>query len=88
MKLNTNGIGWALAVATGIVYVVCRLIVALFPEGSKKFFLLFIHGIDLTQLPAATQTFGGFVLGLVVSVISAYIVGWIFAWTYNKFDKK
>ncbi|HIH18116.1 MAG TPA: hypothetical protein HA282_03095 [Nanoarchaeota archaeon] len=88
MKLNNNGIGLALAIATGILYAVCRLIVALFPDGSQRFFLLFIHSVDLTQLPVATQTFSGFVLGLVVSVVSAYILGWIFAWVYNKFDKK
>ncbi len=88
MKLNRNGIGWALAIVTGIVYVICRAITILFPTGSLKFFSLFIHSIDLTQLSTASQTFGGFIIGLVVSVVSAYILGWIFAWVYNRFDKK
>ncbi len=86
VKLDVKGIGLASGIVTAIVYVVCFLIVLILGSASLKFFNLFIHGIDLTSL-ATTPSLGTGILGLIVSVVVAYIFGAIFALTYNKYAK-
>lgn len=85
-KLDVKGIGIASAIVTGILYAVCFLIVLLFGAASLQFFQLFFHGIDITNL-GTSASLGTGILGLIISVISAYIVGALFALIYNKYAK-
>ena len=85
-KLSINGIAIASAVLTAISYIICFAIVLIFGESSLKFFNLFFHGIDLTSLVTNPNITTG-VIGFIISVIVAYISGWIFAFAYNKFAK-
>ena len=77
-KLDIKGIGLASAIVTGILYIACFLIVLVFGASSLQFFQLFFHGIDIASL-ATSPNLGTGILGLVVSVVSAYIFGAIFA---------
>ena len=85
-KLDVKGVGIASAIVTGILYIACFLIVLIFGAVSLQFFQLFVHGIDLTSL-ATNPSLGTVILGLIVSVIVAYIFGALFALTYNKYAK-
>ncbi len=83
-KLDVKAIGLASAIVTGIVYVICFLIVLIFGAASLKFFNLFLHGIDISSL-VTNPSIGTGILGLIVSVIVAYVFGAIFALLYNKY---
>jgi len=85
-KLSEKGIAFASAVLTAISYIICFAIVLVFKESSLKFFNLFFHGIDLTSL-ATTPSITNGIIGLIMSVIVAYVSGWIFAIVYNKSTK-
>ena len=85
-KLSVNGIGIASAIITAIVYIICFAIVFIFGSASLTFFNLFVHGIYLSSLATNPNITTG-ILGFIISVIAAYVGGWIFAIVYNKFAR-
>lgn len=85
-KLSEKGIAIASSVLTGIWYILCFAIVVIFGNSSMKFFNLFFHGIDLTSLATAVNITNG-IIGLFVSIVFAYICGYVFAFIYNKYAK-
>ncbi len=85
-KLSEKGIAIACAALTGIWYILCFAIVVIFGKSSLNFFNLFFHGIDLTSLATTTNMING-MIGLVVSIVFAYICGYAFAFVYNKYAK-
>lgn len=87
MKQQSYAIANALAVTTAIVYVLCRLLVGLFPDASFTVAQSWFHGIELSRLDAWNLTLSSFVLGLISSSISAWVVGYIFVKVYKLFVK-
>lgn len=87
MKLNEQTFANALAVLTGIVYVVCAILVALFPGFFKIVSQSWFHGIDLDLIWTGSPR-GNFIFGFITAVIGAWLAGWAFAWLYNQFTKK
>ena len=87
MKLNKLAFANASAAVTGIVYVVCSLSVALFPEFSKVVGQSWFHGMDIDLIWTGSPR-GNFLLGFITAVIGMWLVGWAFAWVYNQFSKK
>ncbi len=86
-KLNEYIVANALAVTTGIVYVACRLLVGIFPDGMFRVAQSWFHGIALSRLGSWNLTNETLILGLVSSAITAWVVGYIFAKVYNAFVK-
>lgn len=81
--------GAALAVTAGVVYVVCALAVALFPDGALAFFNTWAHGVDITLVkrPATKPlTAAEWVFGLVSVVVAAYLAGALYGWVRNLFS--
>lgn len=78
MKAQSYAIPNALALTTAVVFVLCRLLVGLFPDLSFAVAQSWIHGIGLSKLDASSLTTSSFVLGLVSSAVTAWIVGYIF----------
>jgi hypothetical protein len=83
-KATANGA----AVTVAIIYIICRVGVFLFPDLSMSIAQSWFHGIQLTQISELRLTSGSFVLGLVTSMIFAWLVGYLFANLYNYFAKK
>lgn len=88
MKHNPVATANAVGVTTAIVFVLCRVLVGLFPDFSFTIAQSWFHGIQLTKLESWNLTFSGFILGLVSSTITAWIIGYIFAKIYNSFVKR
>ncbi|MBI3190936.1 hypothetical protein HYZ41_04515 [archaeon] len=86
-KLNPKVVAFSLAVVSAILSLVCALLLVLAPEVSLRFFGSIFHGIDMTKI-AASVTVSGVLTGLVAIVIVAFVVGWLFAVTYNYFSTK
>ncbi len=76
--------GFAIAITSGVLYVVCAAAVALFPQATIKFFNSWVHGLDLTRIAVNSISWSGFFKGLVGVLIVAYIAGALYAWVYNK----
>ncbi len=77
----------ALAGTTGIFYVACRLLVSLFPDVMFTVAQSWLHGIELTKLSTWNSSPMTFVVGLVTSAVFAWVIGYLFAATYNYFNK-
>lgn len=83
--------GAALAVTVGVVYVVCALAVALFPDGALAFFNTWAHGVDLTIVkrpPTKPLTAAEWVFGLVSVVVAGYLAGALYGWVRNLFSRR
>ena len=86
MKLNVNAFANASAVLTGIVYVVCAVLVVLLPNFFRAVATSWFHGMDLGAIWTGAPR-GNFFLGLVTAMGGTWITGWLFAWLYNKLIK-
>ncbi len=77
--------GLAFGLAVGILYTICAVLVALWPQQSIAIVNSWVHVIDLTKIAISPQiTVGSFATGLVSIVVFAYAVGVIYAWAYNR----
>lgn len=86
MKHNVMATANATAITVGFIYVACALLVAVFPEFFRVVAESWFHGWD-TELFWTGTPRGNFVLGLVSAMIGSWVVGYVFAWSYNKFIK-
>ena len=77
----------AVAATTAVVYIVCRLLVGLFPEISMNVARSWFHGIDISKISAWNLSTESFILGIVSATIGAWLVGYLFAKLYNYFLK-
>lgn len=86
-KLNTRKVAYSLAVVSGIVYIICAILIVISQELTVKTFSYLFHGIDITKI-ATAPTLSGTLIGFAEIVILALIVGWLFAVIYNWFGRK
>ena len=79
ISVNSHLKGVAVGLTAGIVYVLCVIVVALWPAQSLLFFASWFHGIDLTEIAVPVQlTFGNFITGLFSVVVFFYFAGFIY----------
>ena len=86
-RLNPWIIGCAASITFSIVFTVCALAVALFPDDTISFFNAWFHGLDLTLLKppgGRPLTFGQFFYGLLGVVAMSFVVGTLFAAVHNR----
>lgn len=88
MKKDKTVLANAFALTIGITYVVCRLLVMLFPQMFLQITKSWFHLIDLTKISGNDLNFGFFVLGLLSSVISAWLFGYLLGWSIEYFHKQ
>lgn len=89
MKKNPLATANAAGATTAIVFVVCRLLVSIFPDASFTVAQSWFHGIELTKPGSAWNlTAGAFILGIISSTVIAWLVGYVFALSYNYFLPK
>jgi len=81
-KLNAKVVSLSLASVSGILSLLCALLIAIAPEAAVKFFGSIFHGIDIAKI-AIPITPSGVLIGLIAVVIVALITGWLFAVIYN-----
>ena len=77
----------ALAATTAIVYVICRVLVGLFPDASFAIAQSWFHGIELGRLGAWNLTAQSFILGIISSTVTAWVIGYIFVRVHKSFSK-
>ena len=89
MKLEIQKFSVALAVTMGIIYVICAIFVALWPDFALQLFGWLVHLVNVDKFAGDVQmTVLGFVIGLLQAMIYTYVGALVFAWLHNKFMKK
>lgn len=86
MKHNELATANASAITIGVIYLACALMVGVFPEFFRAIATSWFHGWNMELLWTGTPR-SNFALGLISAMIGSWIVGYIFAWSYNKFVK-
>ena len=86
MKAQSYAIPNALAVTTAIVFVVCRVLVGIFPDASFALAQSWFHGIEFSKSSALNLDIGSFVLGIISSAAVAGVIGFIFVRVYKLFN--
>lgn len=85
MRLNLQKFSLLSAAAAGVVYSVCTLLVALFPELSIKLMGWLFHLANPDAVfGQARVTLTGYVGALVEVVIYFYVISLIFVWIFNQ----
>ncbi len=87
MKMQSYIIPNALAATTAIVFVACRILVGLFPDLFFTIAQSWFHGIELSRLDGSGLTLGSFVLGIISSAITAWVIGYTFVRVYKLLGK-
>lgn len=89
MKLEVQKFSFALAVTMGIIYAVCAIFVALWPDFSLQLFGWLVHLVNADKFAGDVQiTVVGFIIGLLQAMAYTYIGAIIFGWLHNKFMKR
>ena len=88
MKHDPIVTGHAAGATTAVVYAVCRLLVGLFPDWMFALAQAWFHGIELQKISGWNLTTENFFLGIFSASVSAWLVGFLFAKTYNMFLAK
>ena len=83
-KLNPKRTGYALAIVSGIVSIVCLLLIVIAKEFTINLFGAIFHGIDLSKIAADNITVSSVISGFVEVVVIGFILGWLFVKIYNK----
>ena len=83
-NLSSKRIAFSLASISGIIYIICAILVVISQEWTVKVFGYLFHGIDITKI-ATAPTLSGTLIGFVEIIILGLIVGWLYAKIYNKF---
>jgi len=85
MRLDLQKFSLLAAAASGALYAVCSLFVALFPATSTKLMGWLFHLTDATAVFGVQRvTLTGFVGGLAEVVIYMYVASLLFAWVFNR----
>lgn len=83
-KLNPKAVAFALAKVSGIIYIVCAILIAIAPEAALSLFGSMFHGINIELIAQKSISPSSTIIGFIEIVIGSLITGWLFAWFYNK----
>ena len=88
MKHDKIATANAAGITAAAVYVVCRILVGLFPDASFVVAQSWFHGVEIQKLGAWSLTWESFFTGLISISMISWLLGWCFAHCYNWFVKK
>ena len=81
-KLNPKIVSFSLAGVSGILSIICAVLIAIAPQATLNFFGSIFHGMNITKI-AQPITILGVLTGLIAVIIISLITGWLFAVIYN-----
>ena len=88
MKFHKTILANAFALTIGVTYLICRLLTMLVPGMFMQITKSWFHLIDLTRISGSDLGPGLFILGLLSSVISAWLFGYLLGWSIEYFSKQ
>ena len=88
-KLNPLSVGLATAITLMVINTLCAAAVALWPDGTITIFNSFAHGLDFRAVKSTEPLhLGRFLLGLISIGVIGFLVGAVFAWSYNLLSRR
>ena len=84
MKLDKSVLANAFALATAILWIICSLFIILLPDLSIIVSKWWVHGLDITVMGNWSLDLINFLLGGLTLIISAWVSGYIFGWSWEK----
>lgn len=88
-QINKKGFALAVTGVMGVVYILCAIFVALWPDFALKLLGWLVHLVNVDKFAGDVEiTPGSLLAGLVQIIIYTYIGAWLVAWLHNKFCKK
>ena len=82
-KISPKKAALSLAIVIGIIYTACAILFYIAPAGTLGLFKQMFHGIDISLIARTSVPLIETLTGLITIIISALIVGWLFAKIYN-----
>lgn len=83
MQLNNQKFSLYISGASALIYAACSVFVALFPDFSTKLMSSLFH-IPSTVNVGSRVTLQGAIIGIIEVAVYFFVIGWIFAWVFNK----
>ena len=87
-KLNTNVVGLTLGTIATVLSLICAVFYITAPNVIIAYFSYLFHGLDLSIVRNPSLDIGSIIIGLLSMFITGYLVGALFAGTYNYFNRK
>lgn len=87
MKLEKGIIANAFALTTAVAWVICSVVVYLFPDPSLLITRWWMHGMQVEVMGTWNLTLGNFVWGGLTITAAAWLVGYIYGWTWEKLSR-
>ena len=84
---NKNAFANSIAVVTGLIYILFYVIDLIAPAVFEFIFNAQFLGAKVASLIPASFSFGDFISTLVIVIITTWIMGYVWAWFYNRFAK-
>lgn len=84
MKINTTAFVASIVMTTTLLWIICSLFVAIFPDLSAAITGQMLH-MDSEQIDFQLH-WSGFFLGLLNWIVSAVLAGWLFSLFFNRLD--
>ena len=88
MKLEKTVLANTFAITTAVIWIICAVGVALFPQLSFQIFRWWNHGLIVSPMGDYNVTFVGFIMGGIVLVAFAWIAGYIFGVIWEFMSKR
>ena len=87
MKHQTIVLANAAGATAAIIFIACRLLVGIVPDFMFSIAQSWFHKVQLTKFGSTDLTTGNFILGLVSSTITAWLIAYIFSTLYRRLMK-
>ena len=86
-KINGNKLGLVLGTFFALLHVIWALIIAVGYGEQLIEWILPLHFIDILVGVTAFSIMNALIL-VVMAFIGGYIIGWLYAWIWNMFNKR
>ena len=83
MHLSKKTFALYTSAASSVIYALCSVFVALFPDFSTNLMSSLFH-IPGTVDIGSWVTLQGVVIGVIEVALYSLVVGWVFAWVFNR----
>ncbi len=89
MKFNKHRFALAAAATAGIFYTIKSALIILFPRIMFNIHAQAMHLVNVENYMQDIQvTPMGFIVGFVHVVVHSYLIVWVFAYLYNRFEER
>lgn len=86
--VNEKALANSVATVVGVGYVICRLIAGIAPQFLFTIGQSWFHTINLGSIPAeSSMSFGMFILGLVSSMVVAWVAVYATVHLYRRWER-